>query len=109
MSRNTISILIYHFHKLLDLMYISKKKLNSIALVRKRTILTERPPLAGEVSVNFFLWIEGVAWSAQLIPTAVNLAFLNPEPLLFHSSSSLVILTRLSGPRYRLITSQKIW
>jgi hypothetical protein len=31
---------------------------------------------------------EGVAWSAQRIPTAVNLYFLNPEPLLFHSSSS---------------------
>jgi hypothetical protein len=39
-----------------------------------------------------------VAWSAQRIPTAVNLGFLDPEPLLFHSSSSLVILTRLSGP-----------
>jgi hypothetical protein len=30
---------------------------------------------------------------------AVNLGFLDPEPLLFHSSSSSVILTRLSGPR----------
>jgi hypothetical protein len=26
------------------------------------------------------LWIEGVAWSAQRITTAVNLDFLNPEP-----------------------------
>jgi hypothetical protein len=31
-------------------------------------------------------------------PTNVNLDFLDPEPLLFHSSSSSVILTRLSGP-----------
>jgi hypothetical protein len=30
-----------------------KPKLNSLALVRKRTILTERPPLVGEVSANF--------------------------------------------------------
>jgi hypothetical protein len=29
------------------------KKLNSEALVSKRTILTERPPLIGEVSANF--------------------------------------------------------
>jgi hypothetical protein len=29
------------------------KKLNSVALVRKRTIPTERPPFVGEVSANF--------------------------------------------------------
>jgi hypothetical protein len=27
-------------------------KLNSVAIVRKRTVLTERPPLFGEVSAN---------------------------------------------------------
>jgi hypothetical protein len=32
-------------------------KLNSVALVRERTIPTERPPPVGEVSAN--LWIEG--------------------------------------------------
>jgi hypothetical protein len=30
-------------------------KLNSVALVRERTIPTERPPLVGEVSANFCL------------------------------------------------------
>jgi hypothetical protein len=50
-----------------------------VALVRKRTIPTDRPPLVGEVSANF-LRIEGVAWSAQRIPTAVNLGFIDPEP-----------------------------
>jgi hypothetical protein len=30
-----------------------KNLTNSFALVRKRTILTERPPLVGEVSANF--------------------------------------------------------
>jgi hypothetical protein len=30
-----------------------KKKLHSVAVVRKRTILTERPPLVGEVSANY--------------------------------------------------------
>jgi hypothetical protein len=54
---------------------ISVIELNSVALVRERTIPTERPPLVGEVSVNF-LRIEGVTWSAQRIPTVVNLGFL---------------------------------
>jgi hypothetical protein len=31
-------------------------------------------------------------------PKTVNLDFLDLEPLLFHSSSSLVIVTRLNGP-----------
>jgi hypothetical protein len=37
------------------------KKINSVAVVRKRTIPTERPPLVGEVSANFG-GVEGVAW-----------------------------------------------
>jgi hypothetical protein len=32
-------------------------------------------------------------------PHGRNLGFLDPEPLLFLSSSSSIILTRLSGPR----------
>ena len=32
---------------------IYKTKLNSVALVRERTIPTERPPPVGEVSANF--------------------------------------------------------
>jgi hypothetical protein len=40
-----------------------KLKLNSVALVRERTIPIKRPPLVTEVSANF-LRIEGVAWSA---------------------------------------------
>jgi hypothetical protein len=36
-----------HFHLL------NTKKLNSVALVRKRTIPNERPPLVDEVSDNF--------------------------------------------------------
>ena len=31
----------------------TKTKLNSVALVRERTIPTERPPPVGEVSANF--------------------------------------------------------
>jgi hypothetical protein len=32
---------------------IFKEQKNSVALVRKRSIPTERPPLLGEVSANF--------------------------------------------------------
>jgi hypothetical protein len=51
-----------------------KTKLNTVALVRERTIPTERPPLAGEIVSTS---AEGVAWSAQRIPTVVNLGFLD--------------------------------
>jgi len=33
---------------------VLKLKLNSVALVRERTIPTERPPPVGEVSADFF-------------------------------------------------------
>jgi hypothetical protein len=71
--------------------------------------LYDRATAACRRSQCQLLRIEGVAWSAQRIPTAVNLGFLDPEPLLFRSSSSSVILTRLSGHRSRPTTSQKIW
>jgi hypothetical protein len=35
--------------------------------------------------------------------------FTRPKPLLFHSNSSSIILTRLSGPRFKPTISQKIW
>jgi hypothetical protein len=38
---------------LADFQRAKKKKLHSVAVVRKRTIPTERPPLVGEVSANF--------------------------------------------------------
>jgi hypothetical protein len=62
---------------------------------------TDRAIAACRGSKCQLLWLECVAWSAQRIPPAVNLGFLDSEPLLFHWSSSSVILTRLSGPRSR--------
>jgi hypothetical protein len=56
------------------LSYTPKTKLNSVALVFERTIPNERPPFVGEASTNL-LRIEGVAWLAQRIPTAVFSAF----------------------------------
>jgi hypothetical protein len=45
-----ISLLILHQ---LSSRLVTLKRLNSVALGRKRTIPTERPPLVGEVSGNF--------------------------------------------------------
>jgi hypothetical protein len=42
------------------------------------------------------------------VPYGRILGFSRPEPLLFLPSSSSIVLTRLSGPRPRPITSQKI-
>jgi hypothetical protein len=53
---------------------------------------TDRATAACRRSCCQFLRIECVAWSAQRIPTAVNLGFPDPEPLIFHSSSSSIIL-----------------
>jgi hypothetical protein len=41
------------FEKYHNLQITLGKKLNSVALARKQTIVTERPPLVGEVSANF--------------------------------------------------------
>jgi hypothetical protein len=58
------------FPSILTFLFCFLKKL-SVALVRKRTIPYRPTATVGEVSANF-LRIEGVAWSAQRIPTAVN-------------------------------------
>src|SRR5215468_6476639 len=82
---------------------------NSVAVVRERTIPTERPPPVGEVSAN--LWrIEGSHVVSATGPHGRKSLFSRPESLLFHSSSSsvdLTRLTRLSGPRSRPTTTQK--
>jgi hypothetical protein len=91
----------------LDNRYISthshKLKLNSMSSVHERTIPTERPPLVG--SLCQLLRIE----SASATDPHGRIYGFRPEPLVFLPSSSSVILTRLSGPRSRPTTSQKIW
>jgi hypothetical protein len=77
-----------------------------VALVRERTIPTERPPLNGEVSHNF-LRIEGCRVVSAADTLRLYSRFPRPEQLLFLPSSSSIVLTRLSGPRSRRTTSQK--
>jgi hypothetical protein len=85
---------------------ITIKLLNSVAWVRELTIPTEQPPFVREVSAIFWGWrVPCGERDGSLRPYR----FSRPEPLLFISSSASVVLMRLSGPRYRPTTSQKIW
>jgi hypothetical protein len=96
-----------------------------VAVVHKRTIPTERPPLVGEVKCQP-LRVEGVAWSAQRIPTAVGLGFLDRSRYFFIQVAPQLslrgwvdpdpdsLLLRKSGragnqTRYLWICSQKLW
>jgi hypothetical protein len=88
-----------HF-KLLSLFWNN----NSLALVREITIPTERPSLVGEVSAN-----EGVSRGQCGGSVRPYSRFYRPEPLLFLSSGSSIVLKRLSESRSRPSTSQKIW
>jgi hypothetical protein len=83
------------------------KKENAVASVRERTIPIERPPLVGEVSANFCG--RGASRSQHGGSLRPYSRFSGPEPLLVLPSSSSVVLTRLSEPRSRPTTSQKIW
>jgi hypothetical protein len=58
-----------HFPTCVDVncFYYLRKGTNSVALVRERTILTERPPLVGEVSANF-LRLEGCRMISAVDP-----------------------------------------
>jgi hypothetical protein len=78
-----------------------------MARVREQTILTKQPPLDGEVSANFCGQREPRGQRDGSIQAYSRLS--KPEPLLFLPSSFSILLTRLSGARYRLTTSEKIW
>jgi hypothetical protein len=51
----------------------------------------------------------GVSRSQCVRSPMVVISFSRPEPFFFLPSSSSVVLTRLSGPRSRPTTSQRIW
>jgi hypothetical protein len=62
------------------------KKRTPWVLVRERTIPTEQASLVGEVSANF-VGYSGVAWSAILASTAVNLNYLDLSRYSFNESA----------------------
>jgi hypothetical protein len=74
--------------------------------VRERTISTERPPLVGEVSSNFEH--RGCHVVSVTDPYGRILGFLDGSRYFVLPSSSSTVLTRLSGPRPRPTTYQKM-
>jgi hypothetical protein len=79
---------LFLYHPKIHRFVVSILKLtNSVALVRKRTIPTGRPPLVGEVSTNFCGY-RGVEWSVRRIPYGRNDDFLD-RTLLVHSHKVL--------------------
>jgi hypothetical protein len=92
---------------MLLLLLLTKTKLNSVALVRERTMPTERPPLVGEVVPTFA--DRGCCMVSATDSHGRKSRYSRLDPLLFLPSSSSVILTRLSRPHSRLAASQKIW
>jgi hypothetical protein len=82
-------------------------KLNSVAWVRERTIPTKRPPLVVEVSADFRGYRVPRSQCDRSLRSYSR--FSRPEPLLFLPNSSSIVLTRLSGPRFRPTTSRKIF
>jgi hypothetical protein len=87
----------FHSHRRKNLNR-KKKELRGIS---PQANYTDRATAACRRSQDQRLRIEDVAWSAQRISTAVNLDFLDPELLLFQSSSSSVILNVDERPRSR--------
>jgi hypothetical protein len=73
-----------------------KAKLNSMVWVRLRTIPTERPPLVGGLPT---FTDRGCHVVSVTDPYCRILGFLDRSRYFFLSSSSSVVLTRLSGPR----------
>jgi hypothetical protein len=80
---------------------------NSMALFCKRTIPAKRPQHVGEVSANFCC--RRCRMVSTTDPHSRILSFLDPSRYYFFQVSSSIVLTRLSGPRSRPTTSQKIW
>jgi hypothetical protein len=80
-----------------------------VALVRERTVPTERPPLVGEVTANFCGYRCCVVSATD--PYGHILGFLDRSRYYIFQGSPIspIVITRLSGPRSRLTTSQKIW
>jgi hypothetical protein len=89
----------------LSLSLCSAVCLNSVALVRERTMPIEQPPLGDEFSANFCG--KNVSRGHHDGSPRPYSLLSRPKPLLFLPSSSSIILTRLSGSRSRPTNSQK--
>jgi hypothetical protein len=81
-------------------------ELNSVTLVCKRTILTERLPLVDKLSANFCK--QRVSRGQHYGSSRPYSQISRLEPLLLLASSSSIVLRRLSGPCTGPIISQLV-
>jgi hypothetical protein len=88
------------FSEIRERKFYNEKKLHGLS---PRENYTDRATAACRRSDCQLLRIEGTTWSAWRIPTAVFSVFYTGAAT-FLSSSSSVVLTRLSGPRSRPTT-----
>jgi hypothetical protein len=94
-----------HLHNIYGIFSWTNKKLSGLS---PRANYTDQATAACRRSYWQLLRAEGVTWPARRIPLAV-FSILDRSRYFFFSSSSSIILTRLSGPRSRPTTSEKIW
>jgi hypothetical protein len=87
--------------------YINKQR-TPWALVRKRTILTERLALVGEIQCQL-LRIEGCRVVSAVNPPRSLISVFLSGVTTFLSSSSSFMVTSLRGTRSRPTATQKIW
>jgi hypothetical protein len=97
MSKQIHYSLFLRSHIQLKLLFLWKKKLHGLS---PRANYTHRATAACRRSDCQLFRIKGATWSAWRIPTAVVSVF-KTGAATFLSSSSSVVLTRLSGPRSR--------
>jgi hypothetical protein len=79
-----------------NLLNLQSKQKKSVALVLKRTIQTERPPLVGEVNANFFYFI--FASGRVLDPSSGKMQFYKPK-IVFLTHVYSELLSRIRALR----------
>jgi hypothetical protein len=84
----------------------NKKKLHGL---RPQANYTDRATVVSRRSWCHHMRIEGCRVVSVMDPLRLQSRLSRPKPLLFLSSSSTIVLTKLNGPRSRPTTSQKIW
>jgi hypothetical protein len=91
---------------ILNVLVFLTLKTAKLCCLSQRANYTERPLIVGEDSANFCG--KSVSRGQRDGSLLLYSRFSGPGPLIFLFSSSSAVLTRLSGPCFRPVTSQKM-